>query len=354
MADITDTIGTTARDFSTQVLWEASWGVHSGDNLTGEMYPDSDFDEAPVFNDPTPTSVLLTTATDMWHKGVEDAGVRVLMSGNKQCYVIDRNDVTIENIEIDYARAHTAGVATGCVEVTSTTSDVLLNKIMLHGVQQTAGEAGGLVGVYANGNNNRVMNSWIYDFEMSRNAYVRGLMLNGIVTKNQEILNCVVANIINLGTNSSADAYGIYVTFNVANKILTNNICMGIVKTHIDAEALDFMARGSSTVTYCASEDDTSDDQGGAGNLINKTFANQFVGVTPGSENLALKTGADVIGAGTNLGTTPAGIEETINDLTRSAPWDMGAWKYVASETILDFDHSVGRGMHRGLAVGIN
>ena len=54
---------------------------------------------------------------------------------------------------------------------------------------------------------------------------------------------------------------------------------------------------------------------------------------TGGSEDLHLKAGADAIDAGTDLGTTPTGVNYDIDGRDRDAEgdvWDIGADEYVA------------------------
>ena len=59
----------------------------------------------------------------------------------------------------------------------------------------------------------------------------------------------------------------------------------------------------------------------------------QFVSTTGGSEDLHLKAGADAIDAGTDLGTSPDGVEIDIDGRDRDAEgdtWDIGADEYEA------------------------
>ena len=70
----------------------------------------------------------------------------------------------------------------------------------------------------------------------------------------------------------------------------------------------------------------------GTGSLDSKLSADQFVSTTGGSEDLHLKDGADAINAGTDLGTTPSGVEIDIDGRDRDAEgdvWDMGAAELV-------------------------
>jgi hypothetical protein len=61
--------------------------------------------------------------------------------------------------------------------------------------------------------------------------------------------------------------------------------------------------------------------------------ADEYVSTVGGSEDLHLKAGADCIDAGTDLGTTPTGVNYDIDNRDRDAEgdtWDIGADEYVA------------------------
>ena len=75
----------------------------------------------------------------------------------------------------------------------------------------------------------------------------------------------------------------------------------------------------------------------GTGSLTSKTSANQFVSTVGGSEDLHLKAGADAIDAGTDLGTTPSGVEIDIDGRDRDAEgdtWDIGADEFVTLASV--------------------
>jgi hypothetical protein len=88
----------------------------------------------------------------------------------------------------------------------------------------------------------------------------------------------------------------------------------------------DFSLSGA-TSSYNMSSDAT-------GSLTNKTASNQFISTAAGSEDLRLKSGADAINAGTDVGTTPTGVELDILGLDRNAAyltWDIGAHEYIGT-----------------------
>jgi len=80
----------------------------------------------------------------------------------------------------------------------------------------------------------------------------------------------------------------------------------------------------------------------GTGSLTNKTSANQFVSTVGGSEDLHLKAGADAIDAGTDLVTTPTGVNIDIDGRDRDAEgdtWDIGAHEYVSAGGVTANSH---------------
>ena len=101
MTLITDTIGTTARDFSTVTLWEASLSAHAGDDVTGEMYNDSAFDESPTFDDATPTSIKLSVAAGERHDGTAGTGARFVASVGNRRFII-QTAMTLEWIDVGW------------------------------------------------------------------------------------------------------------------------------------------------------------------------------------------------------------------------------------------------------------
>ena len=73
-----------------------------------------------------------------------------------------------------------------------------------------------------------------------------------------------------------------------------------------------------------------------ASGVTSVTTADQFVSTTGGSEDLHLKAGSDAIDAGTDLGTSPTGVNIDIDGRDRDAEgdtWDIGAHEYVVVST---------------------
>jgi hypothetical protein len=76
----------------------------------------------------------------------------------------------------------------------------------------------------------------------------------------------------------------------------------------------------------------------GTGSLDSKAATDQFVSTIEGSEDLHLKSGADAIDAGTDLGTTPTEVNFDIDNRDRDAEddtWDMGADEFISTVSMI-------------------
>ena len=80
--------------------------------------------------------------------------------------------------------------------------------------------------------------------------------------------------------------------------------------------------------TQNGSSNNASSDSTGSSGLQNLSSSNQFVNTTDGSEDLHLKSGADLIDAGTDLSSY---FTDDIDGDTRSGTWDIGADEYVSA-----------------------
>jgi hypothetical protein len=94
---------------------------------------------------------------------------------------------------------------------------------------------------------------------------------------------------------------------------------------------------GTITKTNCASSDTTADGTSPKTGIVYSTTADSthagFTNVTAGSEDLHLKVGSALIGAGADTSgeTAPLNFTTDIDGQTRSGTWDIGADEYVAA-----------------------
>lgn len=326
MADVDKTIGTASRDYSTFTLHEAAIGSGAGgagDNVNGFAYADSVFIEDITYNDTTPDTINIKAAAGEEHDGT--AGTGVVIQGLVS--VSTTKPFTFEILEIDgngeSDNRHYLVLAQNTTSVVS-----FINRMIIHGSEHN--NIGSMfAGVLCNIGGHRITNNFVYD--ITNGTPGSGRLVAGIAnagSQDRETLNNTVFNTV-VSNDGSAYSY----SFNDDSDFtLTNNIgCDPDVQGTPTVEAVFQQSSPSNaTVSYNLSSDATAS---GTGSLTNKSASNQFVSIVGGSEDLHLKSGADAIDAGTDLGTTPVGVNIDIDGRDRDAEgdtWDMGAHEFVS------------------------
>ena len=314
------------RDYSTIQAWEDQLDngteYNAGDDALGECYDDGNFDENVIINGGATlglNSVTLSVVAADRHTGTANTGARMLQtSGGIAIQLAVPNNFnqkyTVEWLEIDKNGQADEAVST---EGASFNDVPTVKNMIIHGADGVDARKGLIA---ASTRDILVMNCIVYDLTRSTTSTVSGIWVDGDKTDGG-VYNCTVANIRN---PSTGPAHGIQVATNSANSTVKNNISM-------DTKTADFEFAGTSPDSdYNLSEDDTADDGGGSNNLINNTYADQFVSTTSGSEDYHLVTGSDAIDAGVDLVTTPSGVEIDIDgeDRTDATTWDIGAHEF--------------------------
>ena len=326
MATVNDTIGTdVSRDFATITAWETSLSAHSGDDCFGNCYNDSAFNESVTINDANPASITLTVPESERHDGTAGTGARIVHSTNFTTSIaIVVANTTVSWLEIDGADYN---FATFVKLHTGAATRATIANSLLHDGTRNNGSPYGIENSNASG---EMLNNVIYNIAETKNPSGEGAY--GIKSQTSYRIDLIHNNtVFNItSANSTAASYGIWFNDNAAKKI-QNNISVDTVVSG-SGTGVDFQPSSASnaTVSHNLSSDATAI---GTGSLINKTSANQFVSTTGGSEDLHLKAGADAIDAGTDLGTTPTGVNYDIDGRDRDAEgdvWDIGADEYVA------------------------
>lgn len=325
MAVVNETIGTNGRDRSTITLWNANDGGGDGlgnDDCIGSMYDDSVFDEGTTIYF-SASSILLTVASGERHDGTEGTGARIVRtaSATNTLATSSTADTTVLWQEVD-ANGQQASPAV-MIGGTSDTATKDFGNFLIHGVLRSD-QCEGLRFNTDAGFIRRSFNGFIYDIAANHSTAKALGFKQGSVgsTRIQQLFNVTIQDISNAG---SGEAFGTDLGDNSANT-LQNLICT-------DAKTKDFdtTSFASATADHNLSSDTTAS---GTGSLTEKAAANQFVSTASGSEDLHLKSGADAINAGTDLGTTPSGVEIDIDGRDRDAEgdtWDMGAHEFVAA-----------------------
>lgn len=331
MAIKTKTIGTTGRDYSTITAWEAdldNGAIYSAsDDAVGECYNDSAFDESVTINGGGTiglTSVELTVESGERHDGTAGTGARVVRTSGSS-FVLTHATTTFVNL-YRWLEINLNGTGNGGVKQASgsnTAHTVICGRMLIH---NNGGNSESGVRI-ASSRAMTVQNCMI--FNCLHTTATTGARAGIYASDDQaHAYNCTIHDIRR--TNASGGTcHGILSANASAGPTFKNNIV-----TDIDSVVgghLCYSLHASNTRSNNLSSDTSAD---GTGSLTSKTSANQFVSNTRGSEDLHLKSGADAIDAGTDLGTTPTGVNVDIDGYDRDAggvTWDMGAHEFIAA-----------------------
>lgn len=337
MATITKTIGTSSRDYSTMLLWEADLDDDSvydaGDDAVGACYNDSAFDMAGTYlyidsggsvgGGGALGSVKLTAPEGQRHDGTAGTGVRIVSTtAHNRVYMRPQDSAEgwqiVEWIECnnngrDTISFNSSG-ATDCVPV-------LRNCIIHNGMRSL---------LQAINKDCRALNNLFYAGGATDDGGVKGVDIDADLA-NGGFLNNTIYGINN---DTSTALYGLYIRNDDTDGVLKNNIVMGTSSsggaTPVDIRFPSFSSNIASD--YNMTSDSSGDNAGGSNNLIDKTTGDQFVSTTTGSEDFYLKDGADAIHAGVDLATTPNGVNIDIKGFDRASHgviWDIGASQNV-------------------------
>lgn len=324
---ITKSIGT-SKDYSTISSWEADLDLGSiyaaGDTALGECYNNvvGGFDEALTLNGGGTiglAGIRLSVAAGERHNGTAGTGARMVAT-TARAWSIASGALSpiIEWLEWDANGTNSTFALSGTSANTTTYRYLLLHSIVNGG--------GGISAM--NITLDRAMNvhnCMVYDISSTAGTAAVGINCATTPTRAQSIYNCTVHDISH---TTAARCYGFPDDVDITIKN-----CIGTDPTGTAATKVCFQQASPSnaTVSNNLSSDTTAS---GSGSLTSKTSANQFVSTTHGSEDLHLKSGADAIDAGTDLATSPSGVELDIDGYDRDAggvTWDIGADEYVAT-----------------------
>lgn len=330
MATVTKSIGTASRDYSTITAWEADLDnttlYDAGDVAVGECYDDAAFNEEVNVNGGGTVglaSVQLTVAAGHRHDGTAGTGARIVRTSAFN--VLFQQSVTgsISWLELNGNGTNSSRCIGNGTDGAETFS---VERCLLHGISSNHGSGqGGIDG----GTGNRqltAINNIIWGIVNTDTGTVSAYGIKALATSTHHIANNTIHGVTNDG--GSGTAYGIDYA-NDADTTLRNNLVVDTGGTTSGTKA-DFNSAGTTaTRSNNLSSDATAP---GTGSLTSKTAANQFVSTTSGSEDCHLKSGADAIDAGYDMGTTPTGVNLDINGRDRDAEgdtWDIGAHEYV-------------------------
>lgn len=316
-----DSIGTNSRDHADISTWEDQLAAESE---TGECYNDSEFDESVTIDDTDPTDVTLTVASGERHDGTAGTGARVVSNTATIIFDSATPSISYEWLELDANQADpdTAN-RIALLNIDQDTGGGAVRGALLHGMYRSSfnGTFGlqtrpktGLGGIA----DFDVLNTIVYDNKNSRSGRkAANCSLSGKSSNTSGAVNAFNITAHSIVNGDSTDGDGI--EGDMGGGDLRN--CLST-----SAEFDDFSASDITTESHNASSDATAS---GTGSLTNITTADQYVSTVSGSEDLHIQdTSADIFEAGTDLGTTPSGVELDIDGYDRDAnnsTWSIGA-----------------------------
>ena len=325
MATVTTSIGTSSRDYSTIESWEADLDngalYSSGDDAVGECYADSDFTLSSLLTINGGTtiglaSVTLTAADGEKHDGTAGSGVTINQTSLIGSFVptvsMDRNDDCVISWLTITGQNYIAMRQNGAFNADAN----MVHNCLIHDTTGNVG-ASAMISNDGGGRAGEILNNIIYNVDCSNGNSRYGIEVKNVSLANY-IYNNTVYNVASSGTNE-----GLRFTSDTSNVNCKNNLAADCTT--------DFAFSGTTNLDndYNQSSDSTAV---GTNSLTSKSAASQFVSIVGGTEDLHLKSGADAIDAGTDLGTTPSGVEVDINGRDRDSngdTWDIGAHEFV-------------------------
>lgn len=338
MATITKSIGFVSRDYSSIGAWEADLDTGaiyaSGDDAVGECYDDAAFNEVVTMNGGNTiglNSVRLTAATGHRHDGTAGTGVRIVRFSSVTP-VIALNvpatsfsgKYTVEWFELDLNGQAIIGFSTssavsGAVPV--------IRYCLVHDSTDTPGF------MTASSRDALVHNCIFYDTTRNGTS-VYGIHIDGDQAAGG-FLNNTVYKVANTSTGTGGTVGGVRLSSAVAATHVRNNVMLDVSYSGTSPTLMacwEFLG-GTGTGTFGNNASSDTSATGGSGNVTDVVAADTFVSTTNGSEDLHLKTGASLINAGADLGTTPTGVNIDIDGRDRDAEndtWDIGADEFVS------------------------
>ena len=329
MAIETRTIGTTGRNYSTITSWEAAIDnttyPSAGTDVLGECYDDSVFDESVLINAVATNvdSITLSVATGERHDGTAGTGARIVHTSDKAVPI----NISVANTDVEWLEVDGNGFKANGIGIDG--SDGVHNGTIRLCIVHSLDKDGGTVradGIIARSN---VVNNIIYDIQLSTGTSTTA---RGISADYGSAVNVSNNTVHDIRGNVSTNSVIVINLRNDADTTVQNNIATNPNGAGSGTQVCySLESPPLSTMDHNLASDTTAS---GTGSIDSAVTADQFVSITGGSEDLHLKSGADAIDAGTDLGVVPAGVEIDIDGWNRDSdtpsrdPWDMGAHEF--------------------------
>lgn len=320
--------------YATITLWETDLDAgtnsevyKSGDTARGQMHNNAAFNESPIINGGETiglVAVYLEAAPGEEHDGTAGSGARIVRSditGTILTVTTVNNgaDRHVVGLEFDGNGGRTDPLA---LFQGNSNCKLVVRRNLFHSASNGFGN--NCAGVSDSFGGTEFYNNAIYDFALTSTS---NIVLQGFRTgtlRTMKFQNNVVDNITKSGSLGTCEGVEIQ---DDSDYTYQNNIAM---RATGGATATDYSDSSptNATVDHNTSSDSTAS---GTGSLTNKSATNQFVSIVAGSEDYHLKSGAEAIDAGTDLGS--GDVAEDIDGFNRHTdtsrdPWDQGMHEF--------------------------
>lgn len=336
MALITKSIGATGRDYSTIDAWEddlENAGVYSaGDSALGECYDDAAFDEAVTLDGGATiglTEVTLTVASGERHDGTAGTGARIIRSAGGTILTLSTTVVTSSIRWLEISSNGNTSTVTQMTHTNTNGTTKISDKILAHDWTSTSGSNSMFSLAISGTTTHYAIRCILYDGQDTSvaGATVAGIGCGSGANPFVFVLNSTVANIQNNGGTGAASVC----SFPDAGRNTYRNVIAADPGGSSSGGKVCFSDSSytSSPVGSLASTDTTASGTGAIDSVVS---ADEFVSTVAGSEDYHLKSGAQCIDTGEDLGTSPTGINLDIDGRDVDAEgdtWDIGADEFV-------------------------
>lgn len=368
MATVTKSIGSAGgRDYATLDAWEDDLNdgtiYNVGDLAVGECYDDSVFSIGGRWNLNNGTSVggagnliqvRLSVAAGERHTGIAGSGARVVATSafgiQNDSYGSSGPQVCVEWLEFNHNGYGCAASERGYWLAYGGGFGWagLMHHCIVHNIESVSTRWTRVISMESECS--AVYDNILYDMVFS--GVPGGDNADGVairINKKSLVANNTIWKLT--GTATCVNPFtlaGVHAYNNHSSVHVKNNIAVDVTQSGTGYTVGDFIFGGGGSQTahdYNLSSDSSAS---GTNSLTSKAAADQFVSTTGGSEDLRLKSGADAIGAGVDLGggvTVSAGntygdsacgtlLSVDVRSRDRDAEgdtWDIGADQFVAS-----------------------
>lgn len=287
------------------------------------------------------TKIRLSVASGERHDGTSGNGTRIVRTGDKAITVTTDTETVIEWWEIDMN-----GNGDEAVQVNRAADITVANCIIHDGASSAGGTAP--VGVKVGGTGGdpgtaqAVINCFIYDMHATGGTQVaaRGILNTG-GNYTCDVLNCSILHIKSDSTSGASNGIA-----RISGTMNAKNVVIADCASGSTSGNEDCFSGTIGTSATNASDDSTAPSPIASEPIVAST---EFVSTTAGSEDLHLKSGAECIDVGTDLATTPSGVQFDIDNRDRDTQgdtWDVGADEFVAvASTLASMRQMIGHGV---------